>query len=327
MKLTYLEAGLGEIDADDRFFQLLPGMADALLMRSVARLGIVEPIHLQLRVGEESPAPRYRPVTGFRRLQAAAAAGLTRIPAMLLPRNWDDLQAYRWLVEQRGALRPFSPLEASHAIAALSGPLSLSREEILRTWFPLMGLAPNPKLFSLYAPLRLLEPELQSALAADELAMETAGAMASAEPAERLAFWQLSRTLRLGKNRQREFWLLLSDIERIDKASLPQLLAQPEWRSLLEEQNLTPSQKTDRFKNLLMTRRYPAYSATLARLESLLRSAKLPPELHLRPTPWFAGEEYTVDFSFSTPAEFTARLETLQEMQARGLIDQLTELT
>ncbi|OPZ76729.1 MAG: hypothetical protein BWY77_01835 [bacterium ADurb.Bin431] len=183
---------------------------------------------------------------------------------MLLPRNWDDLQAYRWLVEQRGALRPFSPLEASHAIAALSGPLSLSREEILRTWFPLMGLAPNPKLFSLYAPLRLLEPELQSALAADELAMETAGAMASAEPAERLAFWQLSRTLRLGKNRQREFWLLLSDIERIDKASLPQLLAQPEWRSLLEEQNLTPSQKTDRFKNLLMTRRYPAYSATLA---------------------------------------------------------------
>ena len=326
MKLIYLEAGLSEIDADDRFFQLLPGMADPLLMRSVARIGVVEPVFLQLRAGGESPAPRYRPVTGFRRLQAAAAAGLARIPALLLPPDWDDLQTYRWLVVQRSALRPFSPLEASCAIAALSGPLSLGQEEILRTWFPLMGLAPNPKLFSLYDPLCLLEAELQSALAADELAIETAGAMAAAEPAERLAFWQLNKTLRLGKNRQREFWLLLSDIAKMEDTPLPQLLEQPEWRSLLEERDLTPSQKADRFKSLLMARRYPAYSATLARFESLLRSAKLPPELHLRPTPWFAGEEFTVDFSFSTPAEFAARLETLKEMLTRGLVGQLADL-
>jgi len=331
MKYTCLEAALAEIDAEDRFFQLLPGRVDPLLMRSVARIGVVEPIHLQLRpamrAGEEPPAPHYRPVTGFRRLQAAAAAGLSHIPAMILPGEWDDLQVYRWLVQLKAALRPFSPLEASNAIAVLSGAFSLGMEEILRAWFPLMGLAPNPKLFGLYAPLRLLEPELQAALAADELGIETAGTLAAAEPAERLAFWHLNKTLRLGKNRQREFWLLLSDIARMKATTLPGLLEEPACMSLFDEQALTPSQKADRFKSLLMQWRYPEYSATLARFEELLRAAKLPPELHLRPTPWFAGEAYTIDLSFSTPAEFAAHLETLQEMLARGLVDQLTELT
>jgi ParB-like chromosome segregation protein Spo0J len=322
MKPSFAYVSLAEIDAVDFFFQLQPVSDDPRLTASAAKIGIIQPLWLQRRA-----KGGFRLVSGFRRFRAAAAAGLDQAPALLLPAEWNDLEAYRWMVQEKSSLRPLTPLETSYASATLRHAFNLDAIEIIRNWFPLMGLASNPKLFSLCAPLCMLEPELQTAIAADELSIEIASTM-SAEPAEeRLLFWHLNELLRMGKNRQREFWQLIQDVRKIKKHSLQQLLQDPGCAALLDNPNLTPSQKSDRFKTLLMQWRYPEYSATLARFEALIHTAKLPPDLHLRPTPWFSGEEFILDFSFTTVSGFDTRLKVLQELLKRGLIAKLVQLT
>jgi hypothetical protein len=331
MNPSFSTIALKEIDREDLFFQIQPAVEDPRLNHSVSEIGLAEPLWLQPLTRShrdgDSGRPRYRLVTGFRRFKAAEAAGLLQVPAFLFPEFLDDLAIYRWLVVKKSAGGPLTPLEASRVISTLSQALSLPEHEIVHTWLPLMGLAPNPKMFSLYLPLASLEAELQRALAADELGVEVASALAAANHEDRMAFWHLIQVLRLGRNRQREFWLLLCDAAALKNQAIARLLEEPDCTALLRDPELTPSQKCDRCKTLFMQWRYPEYSALLARFEGLVRAAKLPPGIHLRPTPWFSGEEFYLDFSFRSAEEFSRALDVLRAMQEKGVVEKLVQLT
>ncbi|HOT95859.1 MAG TPA: ParB N-terminal domain-containing protein [bacterium] len=326
MDFTFYTLALSEIDGEDRLFQLWPAPQSNALVRSVAALGLLTPLTLQPRRDAAAAGLRFRLVRGFRRYQAALAAGLTAVPARLLPEEWDDRTVYQRMLVERSASAPLSPLEAAYALTTLRRTFACETAEIIRTWLPRMGLAPNPKLVTLYEPLVQLEPELQAALAADDLGVESASLLAAAPAAERRSFWLLCQQLRLGKNRQREFWTLLADIAAIKNSSIAELLAEPDLMVLLADLHLTPSQKSDRVRNRLLQLRYPQYGEVQARFEALLRSAKLPPQIHLRSTPWFSGEEYRIELSFTSTEEYARHLQVLQTMQERGLIAQLVQL-
>ncbi len=327
MNFTLCTPALAEIDGEDRFFQLWPAPPNEALVRSVATLGLLTPLTLQLR---RDPAPASRPfrlVRGFRRYQAALAAGLATVPARLLPAECDDRTLFRRMLEERSAAGPLSPLQAAYALATLRRTWAPETTEITSTWLPRMGLAPNPRLVALYEPLTELEPELQAALAADELGVECAGLLTAAPAGARRSFWALCQHLRLGKNRQREFWQLLADIATLQNRSIAELLADSPLAAALADPLLTPSQKSDRVKTLLLQRRYPHYSEVQAHFEALLRSAKLPPQIHLRSTPWFSGEAFAIDFSFTSTEEYARHLQVLASLQERDLIAQLVQLT
>ena len=322
MHFSFLWTPLAGIDSQDTTFALAPSGQNPQLQAAIARIGLLQPLWLQPQPGQP-----FRLVSGFGRFQAAAAAGLAEVPALLLPAAWDELACYRWRLAQKSAMGPLPPLACSYAIATLTSRFGFSREEIIRSWLPLMGQAANPRLFDLTAPLVTLEPELQAAIARDELSVEIAGAMAAAPAADRLAFWQLTLILRLGKNRQREFWQLCHDTALIRRTAMVALLEENDLAALRDDPLLTPSQKSERIKEQLMQWRYPDYMAAQQRFDAILAAARVPPGMHLRPSPWFSGEEYTLDFSFHSAAEFAERLRVLQRMQEQGLVDRLVQLT
>jgi len=312
---------LAEIDATDLLFSLNPVSPDPALVASVAAIGLAQPLRLQKRLDH-----RFRIVSGFQRFAAARAAGLESLPAFVYPNTTDLLQLYEWVLAEKSYAKPLNALQASCAITRLRTDFSRSDEEIIRRFFPLMRLAPNPRLLSLYAPLQRLELPLQLLLLQDELSIEIAAALAARSAQEQICFHDVMQTLRLGKNRQREFWLLLTDIERMQKTSFSQLLGQAPLGPVLAEPSLTPSQKSDKLKLALMHLRYPAYSAALDRYEKILQRAKLPPEIHLRPAPYFASDQFQVDFSFRSAKELKQRLKVLQTMLDQGLADELMDL-
>lgn len=322
MHFSFVYTPLAGIDGQDSTFALAPPGLDPRLQAAVARTGLLQPLWLQ-----PQPGRPFRLVSGFGRFQAAVAAGLAEVPALLLPADWDDLACYRWRLTQKSALGPLLPLQCSHAIATLGSRFGCSREEIIHSWLAVMGQAANPRIYDLAAPLVALEPELQAAIARDELSVEIAGAMAAAPAADRLAFWQLAATLRLGKNRQRDFWPLCHDVARIRRIAMAALLQEDDLVALRNDPLLTPSQKSERIKERLMQWRYPDYVAAQQRFEAILGAARVPPGMHLRPSPWFSGEEYTLDFTFRSTAEFADRLQVLERMRDQGLVDRLVQLT
>ncbi len=310
-----------QIDGDDRLFCLRPLEADPALAASIAVIGLTQPLRLQAR-----PDGLYRVVSGFHRLQAAHAAGLNSVPALIFDAAAETLEIFKWRLAEIAHSNPLPPLQVSHAIARLESGWSQSREDIIRTFFPLMRLAPSPKLYALYAPLHQLSLSLQRLLMQDALSLEIAVALAQRPASDQHCFHGVIQCLRLGKNRQREFWLLLTDLERIEKRPLTELMDKNPLAAILAEAVLTPTQKSDQLKSALMHLRYPTYSAAVDRYEKILRRAKLPPGIQLRPAPYFASDQFHLELSFRSARELRRRLRVLETMLEQGLIDEMTGL-
>jgi len=121
--------------------------------------------------------------------------------------------------------------------------------------------------------------EWQHALVEDHVPLDLAQSIVQMAGADRSAFWRLIAELRLGKNRQREFLLLLQDVARIQGKTLAQLIEAEAIDEIVRMEKLTPSQKAERLKERLWERRYPHYMATKKQFEELVKEAACPPAL------------------------------------------------
>ncbi len=72
-----------------------------------------------------------------------------------------------------------------------------------------------------------------------------------------MAVLSLISPLKLGENRLREVLTLLEEISRRDQWSAREIVRRLEIQAILSQKELTPSQKTERVKKVLMTLRYP----------------------------------------------------------------------
>jgi ParB family chromosome partitioning protein len=100
---------------------------DALqaLAGSLGERGVLQPVLVRPR-----PGGSYELVAGERRWRAAQIAGLTRIPALVRPR--DDAEALELALIENMAREDLSPIEEARACAALVEELGLTREEVGR---------------------------------------------------------------------------------------------------------------------------------------------------------------------------------------------------
>ena len=315
------KVSLSQLDVMDEKFRISTQLADESLKNSIREIGLVNPPLLQLR-GDQ----RLRIVLGFRRIQALQAISISEIDAFVVQGEPTDSELFRFALKAETSERTFSEVEISGIIHKLRKTFQITESEIVTVFFPLMGLGKNPKILELYGPLYYLEPEIQLAVDRNDLSVEVAAAIAKVEPKDRLAFFNLIQNLRLGKNRQRVFWALLTDIARIEKRNVNEILLDAEFTKIISAEKLTPNQKVELVKSELWRRRYPRYSAVESEFQQMLKEMKLPPQMSLRPPAFFEGEDFQVSFSFKNPEEFKARVKLLQRLQDSEHIQKLVAL-
>ncbi len=107
------------------------------LAESIRHLGVVQPIVVRPRDGEDSagqteggPAPgtRYELIAGERRLRAAKLAGLQVIPALV--RETDDAGSVEIALAENVARQDLNGIEQAQAYAALADEFGLTHERI-----------------------------------------------------------------------------------------------------------------------------------------------------------------------------------------------------
>jgi ParB family transcriptional regulator, chromosome partitioning protein len=98
----------------------LQGLAESMKARGVLQPILVRP----------QPGGTYELVAGERRWRAARLAGLNTIPALVQRR--DDAQSLEIALIENMAREDLNPVEAAHAVAALTEEMGLTREEVGR---------------------------------------------------------------------------------------------------------------------------------------------------------------------------------------------------
>jgi len=309
------------IDGRDSLFQISPPGDVDCLIASIKEVGTVNPIILQRKDSQ-----RYRIVVGFRRYTAATALGIKELAAFIVDENATDLELFRLAMLDNLSIHHFNPIEVSTAIHKLQTVFHLEKEEVMRSYLPLLGHGSNPHVYDLYAPLCKLDESWQQLIIGDLVSVEIASLMSSVNDQDRGAFLILIKAMQLGKNRQREFWALLHDLCRISQRSLAEVVQDTDFSKILADQKLTPSQKADRFRTELLRRRYPRFMQTQAQFDALIKECKIPPDMQIRPSSFFSCEEFQINFEFKNEQEYQAKLQILNSLMENGVIKKMVEL-
>ena len=178
----------------------------------------------------------------------------------------------------------------------------------------------------MYLPLAELDERSKIELQQDWLSLDFVAALVELPIAERHTLLDLFKSLRLGKNRQKEFFLLIRDASRLLDTDPGALLQQPVFQALWAEATLTLSQKVERVKAELMRLRYPQYSLAQQSFHDLLKAAHLPPTLRVQAPMFFSSDEYAVSFTFRDRREFQQHIQDLLRLADSGAIEKMVGL-
>ncbi len=313
---------IDSIDAADDFYRLSYFPDISGLQQSLKAVGQVHPLCLEKRADGG-----LRVISGFRRLWAARELGWNALDAEVesVPVS-KRFFLFRQTLFENLALRSPNWVEKAFVVHKLKNQFQVSEEEIVRNWFPVLQIGQNRRWLEWLLPIPGYETDVQRVIAEDALTFDLFEFLPDLDGESRLALVRFFRELKLGKNRQKEFYALLRDVALRERISIGGLLKSKNLNKILRAEDLSLGQKTQQVRELLRRWRYPHLVDTEARFRQLVRDLRLPPGIQLRPPANFEGEKFQLDFSFRTAEDFTRIVAKLQEVGASGKLEALNRL-
>jgi hypothetical protein len=141
-----------------------------------------------------------------------------------------------------------------------------------------------------------------------------------------MAVLSLISPLKLGENRLREILTFLDEISRRNQCKEKDIVQRPDIQEILSQRELTPSQKTERIKEVLTDLRYPKLNQMEKAFEKKRKDLNLPSNISLHHPPFFEGKRLKVEFQFETREEYQGILSTLTVLPEKEGFKQMIEM-
>jgi hypothetical protein len=323
MAPSFHDIPLTDIALDDDTFLVTYRPEMYMLQRSVARTGVLTPLHLR-RLSDQR---RLQIVCGSKRVQACRQTGHADVPALVHDAaELSEEQAFLLAVHDNLGCRTLNVVEKGRILRQLRDVFHYDETVLVEAWCPLLDLHPRPETLEAYCRLITLDDALQAATVEGTLPLETALWIGRHAPADHQALLSVFTGLKIGRNRAREFATWLDDICHRDDCGAADLLQRLGVLAILAEPQLAGPQKLERVRRLVHEARYPHLSAHEQHFREILRRLRLPSQINLRPPPYFEGQQYQVTFGFRSGRELQQYAQRLLEVTADEALDELLAL-
>ncbi|HDZ12820.1 MAG TPA: hypothetical protein ENH53_11480, partial [Bacteroidetes bacterium] len=264
------------IDQDD-FYRItfLPDLRP--LVESMKRIGQSQPILVQPVSGVF-----YRIVSGFKRFWAAKEL------------NWSDIRAETAEVDSEQpfslfqkslfenlAIRQLNWVEKAFVLQKLVQQFQIPREKIISEWLPILNIGKNQKWLVWLSKIPDYELIVKEAIAKDEITFDLFEFFPALSADDRVALVQFYRELKLGKNRQKEFFYLLRDVMQRDNTSMTHLLENQDVQQIVKAEDLALGNKVQKIRGILRRWRYSSMNEMEKRFREIVHSLRLPPGIQL----------------------------------------------
>ena len=298
-----------QIDSLDETFSV-NFMPDLQRLRSsIEEIGLIQPVLLKKKLNG------YQIVSGFRRISVMKELGKSEIESMLVEeKETDEFRLFSLSLHENLTTRGFNAVEKAIALDKLIGRFQIESSVVIKNFLPPLDLEPNEKILHTYLSLARMEDEMKQYVLREEVSRFNIRRLSALTSDDRRAFLSLASPLKLGENRLREILTLLEEISRRNRWRARDIVAQPEIQAVLSQEELTPSQKTDRVKKVLMHLRYPKMHRLEEEFEKKRRDLNLPSRVVLHHPPFFEGKGLKVEFQFETMEEYRAILSALSRL-------------
>jgi ParB family chromosome partitioning protein len=279
---------LQQINLSDDTFSInyLPNLKR--LRSSIEEIGLIQPVLLRKKPNG------YQIVCGFRRISIFHELRIPEIESMVVGEKEMD--------------------ESNLFLEKLVHSFQIERTVVVNTFLPLFSLEPNEKILNTYLSLAQMEDEVKTYVLKEGVSRSNIRRFSAIKPEDRMALIKLVSFLKLGENRLRELLTLLEEISQRDECGVRDVVHRPEIESVLSPKGLTPSQRAERVKKVLIDFRYPRIRQKEEQFEQKRRGLGLPSEVSIYHPPYFEGKGLKIEFQFETTEEYRSILSSLSQL-------------
>lgn len=314
---------LNEIDFEDAFFRMSKFFNLKTLKLSILKVGI-----LNSPLVRKKESGKYQIISGYKRLLVCKNLDMKNVAVCTLS-GQDDLALFQLALYDNLSIRHFNLVEKALITDRLISHFKIEDRELYSNYFSVLGLGNSPRWKQLLQSLKMLSKELQEFFSSELLSFDLIKFLSTLEMEDQNLFCRLYKSFKFGKNRQKELILMLTDLSKIKKITIPELLKSIEVQSLSGDTNLTPSQKTERLFAWLHEEKYPVYTEIKKSFNSVVQSFELPSSIRIKHSPFFERDEFFCDFKFKNEKDFqkiVKKLSLIQNHKNLALLKNLTDM-
>jgi ParB/RepB/Spo0J family partition protein len=309
---------LSDLDLNDRLtdFSLIPNGCPEKLLDSVKEVGIRHPISIC------SANKPYKIISGHKRVRATIKAGLTHIPAFLVPIMDDALVTN---LKENFALRQYSDIEKGCILNKLIAE-GIEEDTIIDLYMPLLELERSKKIFQDLILVEKISFGLQELLHQSNVPVKVYQVFFNWDSENQDAAEKFFATTRPGVNKWRDLLELIEEISKRDGISPKDIFSAPATIEILKDNSLTPPQKYDRVHQALQQKRYPVLSDLKKQVARALDEIKLDDKTRFKYQEAFESDEMKLELKFRDERELSQQVEKIFQALQSGSIEKLIKI-
>ena len=315
---TLISVPLSDLDLNDRLtdFSLYPNGCPEKLLDSVKEVGIRHPISIC------SANKPYKIISGHKRVQATIKAGLTNIPAFLVPTMDNALVTN---LKENFALRLYSDIEKGCILNKLIAE-EIEENTIIDLYMPLLELERSKKIFQDLILVEKIDLGLQKLLHHSNVPVKVFQVFFAWDNKNQEAAETFFTATRPGVNKWRDFLELTEEISRRDGIFPKDIFAAPATIETLEDKGLTPPQKYDRVQQALQKKRYPVLSDLKKQIARALDEMKLDDKTRFKYQETLESDEMKLELKFRDERELSQQVEKIFKALQSGSVEKLIKV-
>jgi len=251
-------------------------------------------------------------ICGYKRVLVLRKLGIPSLTSTIVPPEISDKKSLLLSLYDNISHREFNPIEKSMAIIKLQN--YYTEEKIVHDFLPVLKLKPHITQLRAFKLLCKLEREIKDALLEGKISVHTSIQLSQMDRASRRALGKLLIALSLSVSKQAEILDYVLEIAIRENLPVEKVIGTSEIRSILENKKLNNPQKGESIRKYLRERRYPQLTEKEKQFTYNLKQLKFPPQITLRPPPFFEGDNYHLNLRFKNLNGLKQSLQKLESL-------------
>jgi ParB family chromosome partitioning protein len=293
------------IQTQDQAFRITTQKDVRELSLSIAAVGLLSlPLFIERKTS-------YQIVSGFRRIAACLALGMTSIEGRILDADTSALNCIRIAVSENLFQRPLNIIEQANALQLIrNASTHKNYVEVAHA----LGMQGGRTYFEKLLRIKQLDQSIQIAILDGVISLTTAKLLETVDTVTGRILARLFQELRVGLNKQREIIEMVKEISVRDAITPQMLLTGRDVKTILDRDDLDRNQKTFQLRHLLKQKRFPRLVAVEKEFKQQVKALHLGPDLHLSAPRHFEGPKFTFHIEFQDMSELNSALKTLKQI-------------
>ncbi|HBT89731.1 ParB/RepB/Spo0J family partition protein [Desulfobacter sp.] len=305
-EITVTDIPVSEIDLSDTGFRITGLHHDIEhLSASISQYGImVAPLVL-------CGSDKYSVVSGFRRIEAARYAGLSRITCRVMPAGEKSVAAMAAVIENAFS-RELTPAELVRATALLFR--FMDAESIAKNATAIFNRPLNTAYINTLARIHAMPDSVLDLMDEGKISIKACKSLVSMDAETMTEFLHLFSLIKVSSGIQMEIIAWAKEICALEKMSLSTLIQESPLGGKESDEHRDMSALGKQFKAFLAQRRFPAVTAAKNQAQEHIKALELDSGLQLAVPENFEGLVYAMQMEFKNMDEFKTRLNRLAQL-------------